>query len=237
MTKTNKILAISLAVMILLTASLAFFVAAQNGTNSNLDEFDIIWLDDVLDIDFAGSFSEGRAAVSKTFMEYIPHMGEYLPVSRAGFIDEAGNLVAPIRHRWTRAFSEGLAAVSCPETDTLWGEEKWGFIDRYGNTVIPFVFDNANSFSGRLATVVRDGQVGIISNPLLDGSGNPDTITLEINRNLTDNNVAIVSFFDQNTYLDVSFLDVPSEANNVRINLWNGFENMRPLMPAIELYQ
>jgi len=239
MTKTNKILAISLAVMILLTASLAFLVAAQNGPNGNLDEFDIVWLTLDAEIAGVGSFIDGRAIVWRTQeREYVEHMGmiSHTYRQRQGVIDKTGNLIVPMEFDAIFNYSEGLAAVA------IRGENfhhitnpvrHWGFIDRYGEIVIPLVFDSVSNFSGGLATVVRDGQVGIISNPLR----NPDTITLEINRNLDDNNVAIVSFFDQNTYLDATPITVPHDANNVRINLWNGFENMRPLMPAIELYQ
>ena len=223
MQRLKKVLVLLVAVTVLLIAIPV--ITANNTTNG----IEIDWLtgDELENIVTVGNFVEGRARVRQIRGGGGGVMGYF----RDGFIDESGDLVIPMIYQSASDFSEGLAAVSI--RDIEW-ELKWGFIDRYGNEVIPFIFDYANSFSDGHATVVKDGRVGIIRNPLLDGVYS-ETINLEVSRNIQDDNTAIVSFYDRNRMLQTFPMEIPNAATDMKVKIWDGFGNMNPLMPVLEI--
>jgi len=105
--------------------------------------------------------------------------------------------------------------------------------------VRPAFFLNLNSM------IVVSGE-GTYENPfIVDGNGQGnwsddpgngnDIITLEISRNLADDNMVIITFYDENYVLQTHTLEIPNDATDIRIKVWDGFRNRRPLIPAVEI--
>ena len=128
--------------------------------------------------DYADTFSEGLAVVSKDnmygyidktgktvipfgyelafgFSEGLAAVSEY---GKYGFINQSGKIVIPIELDYASKFSEGLAFVAKSEGG---GSANWGYIDKSGNTAIPCVYLSANDFKGGISLVGMG-----------DGSGN-----------------------------------------------------------------
>ena len=123
---------------------------------------------------FAWSFSEGLARVRTDseggFIdasgEWVIKMQEYMPVddfsqglapiyqreiNAYGFINAGGEIVIPPTYEEAWGFSEDLAAVRTPRTETVPG--LCGYIDRDGDWVIAANYENARPFSEGLAAV------------------------------------------------------------------------------------
>lgn len=199
------------------------------------------WLTDDLGTVSAGNLVEDRILVKKLIKGESgtsPGGGHILTPSYwlSGFIDETGTLVVPIMYRAANDFSEGLAAVAIEE-EIDGGQDfamRWGFIDKENNVVVPLVFDSVTSFSGGIATVVKEGKVGIISNPLI-AENDSGKVTHEVSRDLAEDNTIIVSFYNSHRILQMFPLRIPSRTTDIKVMVWNGFENIKPLIPAIEI--
>lgn len=123
---------------------------------------------------FAWSYAEGLARVRTDkeagFIdaagEWVINMQEYMPVddfsqglapiyqreiNAYGFINAAGEIVIAPKYEEAWGFSEGLAAVKTPTTETVPG--LFGYIDRDGDWVIAANYENARPFSEGLAAV------------------------------------------------------------------------------------
>jgi hypothetical protein len=95
--------------------------------------------------DFAGGFSEGRAAA-------VQDGGEL----KWGYIDKTGAWVIEPQFYMAYDFSEGLAAVMCLENDVV----TYGYIDATGTMVIsPRQCTAAEPFSGGVAALTGLGSV------------------------------------------------------------------------------
>ena len=102
----------------------------------------IAWADDcvapqvqVSGYDYVSCLQEGLAIVGKN--------------GKVGFIDEAGQMIIPLRFGWGWGFSEGLAVVG--------NGDEVGYINKAGKIVIPLHFEDAGSFVNGLAWVEKDG--------------------------------------------------------------------------------
>ncbi len=107
---------------------------------------------------FAGSFSEGLAAVTIDDKD-----GEEI----SGFINHTGAFeLPPVYHEAGTKFKEGLAPVVQHIDVTRKpgyinrGAWKWGYINRSGNLDIPYRFGTADFFSEGLAAVKNDKKKG-----------------------------------------------------------------------------
>jgi hypothetical protein len=89
--------------------------------------------------------------------------------SSAGFIDMSNNTVIPFNFRYTRSFSEGMAAVGGFETLEVLDcgssivTDKWGFINKSGDLIIPIIYDAVSSFKEGLAFVGLGDEWGYIN--------------------------------------------------------------------------
>lgn len=116
-----------------------------------------------------GSFSNGLARVALRQMGTITYFDgeetqEYEDyVYPQGYINEAGKLVIPIKHRaFTedmmidfRDFSDGLLAVR--------KDDKYGYIDTSGKQVISYRYNVAGDFDEGMAVVSNGDKYGIIN--------------------------------------------------------------------------
>jgi hypothetical protein len=128
---------------------------------------------------FAWSFSEGLARVRTDteggFIdasgEWVIKMQQYLPVddfsqglapiyqreiNAYGFINAGGDIVIAPEYEEAWGFSEDLAAVRMPSTETVPG--LFGYIDRDGGWVIAANYESARPFSEGLAAVQIEPQ-------------------------------------------------------------------------------
>lgn len=90
-------------------------------------------------------------------------IAEVLMNQKCSFIDEKGELIAPIEFDGTEAFSENLGAVmkfEYLEDGTIL--DRWGFMDRNGNVVIDLQFLDCGSFSEGLAAIKTEDGWGYI---------------------------------------------------------------------------
>lgn len=67
--------------------------------------------------------------------------------SQVGLYRYDGTSISPLRFRWVKLFSEGLAGAQDDKTG------KWGYIDIHGKWVITPQFEDADAFQDGLATV------------------------------------------------------------------------------------
>ncbi len=86
-------------------------------------------------------FSDGLAKATKVHSP-VGSIG-----NRIGFLDSQGNWVIDPIYQFADPFSEGLAAVSGPES--------WGYINRQGEVVVPMIYRMVNPLHQGLA-FVRD---------------------------------------------------------------------------------
>ena len=140
-------------------------------------------------------------------------------------------------YNYVHDFNEGLARVEILFDDEEGSRWRVGFVDKMGIEVVPLIYVGAWDFNEGLAWVLLDGRWGIIKNPLSEngGGGHTDTITLEITRDLSVDNVAIITFYDSFRMLQTVPLAIPAAATDIRIKIWSGFRTMRPLMDAVEI--
>lgn len=90
-------------------------------------------------------------------------IAEVLMNQKCSFIDEKGELIAPIEFDGTEAFSENLGAVmkfEYLEDGTIL--DRWGFMDRNGNVVIDLQYLDCGSFSEGLAAIKTEDGWGYI---------------------------------------------------------------------------
>lgn len=83
-------------------------------------------------------------------------------IQRWGFVDKTGNDIIPANFSEVGNFSEGLAAVRFPATET--NASKWGYINKQGNVAIEPIFTNpVSEFSDgyAIATQTNKKQVYI----------------------------------------------------------------------------
>ena len=89
----------------------------------------------------------------------------------AGYIDEKGKMVIPLKFEWANDFHEGFAVVKVWD-DTSIFHWRFGYIDLSGNFSIPPIYDYAEEFrNGRAKVKWYDGQ-GYCHGAYVDELGN-----------------------------------------------------------------
>lgn len=102
----------------------------------------------------AGYFHEGRAYIIKGKGHHKDNSVKHF----AGYIDEKGKLVIPLKFEWANDFHEGLAVVKIWD-DTSIFHVRYGYIDTLGHFVLPPIYDYADEFrNGRAKVKWVDGQ-------------------------------------------------------------------------------
>lgn len=90
-------------------------------------------------------------------------IAEVLMNNKCSFVDEKGELIAPMEFDGTNAFSEDLGAVMKYEyLEDGTSLDNWGFMDRNGNILIDLQYLDCGSFSEGLAAVKTEDGWGYI---------------------------------------------------------------------------
>jgi len=167
-----------------------------------------------------GEFRDGVARLSKDQWH-----------SQTNFIDKGGNTFL-LDRATIGEFSQGLIREREWRGGGIGGWGVVGFINIEGETIIPHIFDEARDFSEGFSAVRMGDKWGFIKHS--DMVIEDNSIVVVVDRDISDDNVVIVTFFvDGVLYTVPVTIPIPQIATDVRINIWSGFRNMRSLMPSI----
>jgi hypothetical protein len=119
----------------------------------------------------ANHFREGLAVVIKKKGIHTDEHGSMLcPKYFAGYIDETGKIVIPLKFEWTNDFHEGLAVVKVWD-DTSIFRWRFGYIDTSGRFVVPPIYDSADDFRNGRAHVRWYDEYGFCWETYIDEFG------------------------------------------------------------------
>lgn len=93
--------------------------------------------------DNAGKFSEGLAAVRKSWKD------------KWGYIDKTGKMVISAKYDKAEQFKNGFAMVK--------KNEKWGFVNQEGTEVVSCQYDTVSDFEDGVAKVQLNGKTGYVN--------------------------------------------------------------------------
>ncbi len=121
----------------------------------------------------AGYFNDGLAYVIQRKGVHKEKGSVLCDKYRAGYINEKGKIVIPLKFEWANDFNEGLAVVKVWDNTSIF-HWRFGYIDMSGHFVIPPIYDYAEEFrNGRAKVKWYDG-FGYCHGAFIDENGNYD---------------------------------------------------------------
>ena len=114
----------------------------------------------------AGYFHEGLAYVIKKKGRHDKSSPKYF----AGYIDQTGKIVIPLKFEWANDFHEGIAAVKVWD-DTSIFHWRYGYIDTTGRYIVPPIYNYVEDFKGGYAHVRWYDEYGYCWAATIDKNG------------------------------------------------------------------